>query len=170
MRRYIFNNEYFKKEYEKDKKKITDKISSICETFAMVEDTFKAKRDRKRDFTEKDLNVFNRKSQGALLLLDTQRLFYKFLDNVNLDLTPNQKYVSFIMLCTYDEKANNWISLDELSERYSFNRKKTKDILNDSVIKVDSDGNTEKMFLKRAKRKEDEYLINLTAFIKYTNI
>ena len=75
----------------------------------------------------------------------------------------------FIMLCEYDKRKikDKWISFDEIDEKYELISRKAKKILDSSEIFVDEKGKKEKMFLKND---EGLYTINISAFIKYSEL
>ena len=169
MKEFIFNEEYFIEKYMCDKtSRIGEKLEAIGNIIGIDEETVKKKRSSvKHFFNRTDYDLIIKKE--PMLLLDTQKLIYKFFERANLDMGVNQKYVAFIMLSSYDcrKTRNKWISIDELGEIYSFKRKKVVEILEKSNIIIDNKGNKENMFLKN---KNGLYVINISAFIKYSNI
>lgn len=165
MKSYIFNEEFFKIDFLKDKNyNITSKYGYICNKVGIDESTIHSYRKGSRNINKKSYEKIKNEVDG-LLVLNTETLIYKFFEEANKDFTTNEKFVAFIMLRTYEERgiSRKWISLKELENEFTFKTKKVLEILDNSMIKI-NDNNQEKMFLKN---EAGLYVINISGFIKY---
>ncbi len=168
MKKYIFNEEYFQNGFMNGES-IKYKLPEIAN---IIEYSVEYTGDKRRNHNNRRFNYgdYDRlKEKEPLLLLNTEKLLYKFFKRVNRDMIPNEKYMVFIMLCEYDKRKikDKWISFDEIDEKYELISRKAKKILDSSEIFVDEKGKKEKMFLKND---EGLYTINISAFIKYSEL
>lgn len=167
MERFIFNRDYFKNEYPGRTQK--EKINKISENIGSSEDTWISKLLRpkdKRPLNEDDYEAL--KKVDKRFILDTDRLIEKLFLRVNLDLTPNQKYVLYLMLCLQDEDSKP-VSIDDLKRKVKdekFKQKLTEDILNHCEVAVDSNGTMKKLFVAKGEK----FYIDLTTLILFTEL
>ena len=168
MERFVFNRDYFKNEYPgrtQDEKinKITKKIEGSAKS-TWISKLLRSK--DKRHINEDDYEDL--KQVDKRFVLDTDRLIEKLFLRVNLDLTPNQKYVLYLMLCLLDEDKK-CVSIDDLKRRENdekFKQKLTEDILNNCKVPVDSNGKMENLFVAKGEK----FSIDLTTLILFTEL
>lgn len=100
------------------------------------------------------------------LLLDTERLIGKLILRGNKDLTSNQRFVLYLMLCCLSD-GRKWVNMDYLIGKVTdgiYNQKKIENILKNCEVTID-DCEKKKLF----KSQGEEYSIDLTTLIKYTD-
>ncbi len=171
MKRFIFNRDYFDKDYMPGHSQ-NEKITELTKTSYRSEDSWKSKFLRsKNSSAHRSINegdYKDLKNVDKRFVLDTDRLIEKLLLRVNLDLTPNQKYVLYLMLCLLDEDKK-CVSIDDLKRRANdekFKQKLTEDILNNCKVPVDSNGKMEKLFVAKGEK----FSIDLTTLILFTEL
>ena len=168
MNRYIFNAKYFdgvflegcscEKKYEEISLKTNMSIESC-----------KSKLRRKRNsrpIKEADYQAI--KKIDPCLLLDTERLIGKLILRANMDLTVNERFVLYMMVCCL-ASGDDHVTLDQVAGRIAdgqYNRNKIERILQTCHIITDTAGTKAQLFF----RDETGYSINLTALIKYTDL
>ena len=167
MRRYIFNEEYFKNSFWHNLT-ISKKYDKLANFFDVKADTIESYRKNKRTISQKGYCEITDKVD-KYLFLDTEKLLSKFVAEANRDLSANEKYVAFIMLCSYEKRgiSGKWVTIEELSQENEFIIKKVHKILKNTTIKINGNGDTEKLFLCN---KNEQFTINISACIKYSNI
>lgn len=172
MERFIFNRDFFDNEFISKEAKQEEKINKICEKVHWSENTCKSKilskksSKRKRSISEDDYKLF--KEIDIRFVLDTEKLIGKLFLRVNLDLTPNQKYVLYLMLWLLDE-GEKIVSIDDLKRKANdeeFKQVLTETILRDCKVTIGS--NVEPMNLY--KEEGGKFRINLTALILFTEL
>ena len=170
MERFVFNRNYFANEYPGRTQ--SEKINKIIDNSCGSETTWKSKFLRPknslayRPINEDDYEVL--KKVDKRFVLDTDRLIEKLFLRVNLDLTPNQKYVLYLMLCLQDEDSK-LVSIDDLKRKVKdekFKQKLTENILNHCEVPVDSNGTMKKLFVAKGEK----FSIDLTTLILFTEL
>lgn len=171
MNRFIFNKEYFEKSFmieNNQRTKITKetKIAAIASQTFMQEETCRSKLIKKtRSISLNDYNLI--KQVDSCLLLDTEKLIGKLILRVNKDLTPNERFVTYMMLCCLDE-GQEWVSIEDLISKIEdgiYNKKKIETILKSCEVTIDDVGTKNNMFIYE----NGEYSIDLTTLILYTD-
>lgn len=171
MERFIFNRDYFDKDYM-PRHSQNEKITELTKTSYGSEDSWKSKllrpknRPAHRPINENDYTEL--KKVDKRFVLDTERLIDKLFLRVNLDLSPNQKYVLYLMLCLQDEDIK-LVSIDDLKRKVKdekFKQKLTEDILNHCEVPVDSNETKKKLFVIKGKK----FSIDLTTLILFTEL
>lgn len=171
MERFIFNRDYFDKDFMPKEDQI-EKLNAISEKVGGSKDAWKSKILRKKDsnahrtISEQDYNLL--KIVDPRLVLDTEKLIGKLLLRVNLDLFPNQKYVLYLMLCLLDEGKKS-VGLDDLKIRWNykkFKQKLTENILNNCMVKINNAGGKKNLYIA----KNGKYSIDLSALILFTEL
>lgn len=165
MDRFIFNKDYFEKEFmsgcSQEEKKAAIAPKALLSPSSVESKLLKGV----RPITEEDYSRFKR--VDPCFLLDTEKLIGKLILRVNKDLTPNERFVLYMMLCCLAE-GDKRVSMDELTRRVTdgvYKIQKMEDILKNCTVIIDDSGKEEKLF----KLQEGKYSIDLTALIKYTD-
>lgn len=172
MKSFIFNRDFFDNQFISKDEKQCKKIDAICEKVGWAEETCKSKifskksSSKYRPISEDDYNLL--KKIDTRFVLDTEKLIGKLFLRVNLDLSPNQKYVLYLMLCLLDEDKK-CVSIDDLKRRT--NSEKFKQVLTETILKdckVTIGNNVEPINLY--KEEDGKFSINLTALILFTEL
>ena len=165
MNRFIFNKEYFNIEFM-PKDTTQEKIKTISKKAFLGEEACRSKLIKKtRPISLDDYNLI--KQVDSCLLLDTEKLIGKLILRVNKDLTPNERFVTYMMLCCLDE-GQEWVSIDYLISKIEdgiYNKKKIETILKSCKVTIDDVGTKYNMFIYE----NGKYSIDLTTLILYTD-
>lgn len=165
MNRFIFNKDYFDKEFMSGCSQ-KEKLEAISSKVNLAYETCRSKLiSGGRSINKDDYSWF--KQVDPCFLLDTEKLIGKLILRVNKDLTPNERFVLYMMLCCLAE-GDKRVSMDELTRRVTdgvYKIQKMEDILKNCTVIIDDSGKKEKLF----KLQEGKYSIDLTALIKYTD-
>lgn len=167
MKKYIFNEKHFKSKY----KPIEESIEDISRKASMSPSSMKSKRNGTRNFSDDDYKNI-RDKVDPLLIFNAEKIIGKLILRVNLDLTANERFVLYKVLCDYETL---WFSVDDFTGRIServYNKEKIQIIFNDCTVKTDQSGKEEFLYRKRYNedRQIEEYSLNLTIAIKYTEL
>lgn len=169
MERFIFNRDFFDKDFMPEENQIT-KLNEIGKVGG-TEDTWKSKILRKKGSSAHrainivDYNLLKDKVDSRFVL-DTEKLIGKLFLRVNLDLSPNQKYVLYLMLCLLDEDKKS-VSIDDLKTKANdekFKQELTEKIFNECVVTIDNKGTKKKLYIAE----NGKYSIDLTTLILFT--
>lgn len=174
MRRFLFNRSYFDETFYQSserKRSQDEKLEKIANDTHMSLASCKSKLlTQKRSISESDYKSM--KKVDPMLLLDTEKLIGKLILRGNLDLTSNERFVLFLMLCCLDEGLQN-VTIDTLTGRISdgiYDPRKIENILNTCLIKTDPNGTTENLFYCKHSEKGSLHALNLDALISYTDL
>lgn len=184
MDRYIFNKKYFDDEFLKTdngkQNSQEEKLRVIYEKTGISESGLKNKFIRKkgsrgyRSISEQDYKLVIDKVD-PLLILDTERLLDKLISRINLDLSSNEQYVLYRMLCCLDGKKQEWVSPDELfkeikklSNNEKYKLAKIKKVLEECEVTIDNKGKKRKLYQK--DEEGAKYAINMDALILFTDL
>lgn len=170
MERFIFNRDFFDNQFISKDEKQCKKIDAICKMVGWAEETCKSKifskksSSKYRPISEDDYNLL--KKIDTRFVLDTEKLIGKLFLRVNLDLSPNQKYVLYLMLCLIDEDKKS-VGLDDIKSRANdekFKQELTEKILKECMITIDNKGKKDNLYIAE----NGKYSINLSALILFT--
>lgn len=171
MNRFIFNKKYFDKSFMIENNQGTKisqetKIADIASQTFMQEETCRSKLIKMtRPIKLDDYNLI--KQIDSCLILDTEKLIGKLILRVNKDLTPNERFVTYMMLCCLDE-GQEWVSIEDLINKVEdgiYNKKKIETILKSCEVTIDDVGTKNNMFIYE----NGKYSIDLTTLILYTD-
>lgn len=165
MDSFIFNRDYFDTEFmpQCNQNKKLEFISN--KTFQGLESWKKKLIGKDRRISRADYEAL--KKVEPHLLLDTEKLIAKLILRVNMDLTANERFVLYMMLCCLD-KGQKWVSIGELIVRVKdrvYKKEKMESILGNCEALIDGNGKKKKLFIS----KDGKYSIDLTALIQYTD-
>lgn len=171
MERFIFNRDFFDNQFISKDEKQYKKINVICKKVHWAEETCKSKllseksSSKYRSISEVDYNLL--KEIDIRFVLDTEKLIGKLFLRVNLDLSPNQKYVLYLMLCLLNDDGEKYVSIDDLKRKANdekFKQELTEKILKECMITIDNKGKTDNLYIAE----NGKYSINLSALILFT--
>ncbi len=175
MERFIFNRDYFDKDFLPGKSQI-EKLSiiSIKKGGSVASWNSKLLRPNgsssQRSIKENDYNDL--KELDTKLVLDTEKLIGKLFLRVNLDLSPNSKYILYLMLCLLEEeksKEKKGVSIDGLRRKAydgKIKQELTETILRDCKVTIDNKGTKVNLF----KAEDEKFSIDLSALILFTDL
>lgn len=175
MKRFIFNRDYFDKDFLPGKNQI-EKLNIISIKKGGSVASWKSKLLREngsssqRSFNEKDYNDL--KELDTKLVLDTEKLIGKLFLKVNLDLSPNSKYILYLMLCLLEEKKSKekkGVSIDDLRRKAydgKIKQELAETILRDCKVTIDNKGTKVNLF----KAEDEKFSIDLSALILFTDL
>lgn len=172
MERFIFNRDFFDNQFISKDEKQSKKIKVICEKVHWAEDTCKSKllskksSSKYRSISEDDYYLL--KKIDTRFVLDIEKLIGKLFLRVNLDLSPNQKYVLYLMLCLLNE-GEKYMSIDDLKRKANdekFKQVLTETILKDCKVTTGNKVEPENLY----KEENGKFSIDLTALILFTEL
>lgn len=168
MNRYIFNAKYFDEVFLKGCS-CEKKYEEIALKANMSIESCKSKLRRKRNSRPiKEADYLAIKKIDPCLLLDTERLIGKLILRANMDLTTNERFVLYMMVCCL-ASGDDYVSLEQLTGRIADGRYKSNKIeriLQTCQIITDTAGTKAQLFFSD----ESGYSIDLTALVKYTDL